>query len=171
MDNISTATGETEDSLTPLTASEAFSVSCESEEIPMPAYHGSEHSDNLLQSPIGQCSVKTTSTGSMMGSIPPASNEVDSSMSIALGAEPKCQEGLVKSKRYSFSLKKLFMYLQHFNQFRCYLSSEEPHSLCFASDDHRINSPVNVHKCLIKSRTHTQTHTHTHAYTGKMESE
>ncbi|XP_067223673.1 BRD4-interacting chromatin-remodeling complex-associated protein isoform X3 [Chanodichthys erythropterus] len=96
MDNISTATGETEDSLTPFTASEAFSVSCESEEIPMPAYHGSEHSDNLLQSPIGQCSVKTTSTGSMMGSIPPASDEVDSSMSIALGAEPKCQEGLVK---------------------------------------------------------------------------
>ncbi|XP_051724396.1 BRD4-interacting chromatin-remodeling complex-associated protein isoform X2 [Ctenopharyngodon idella] len=91
--NISTATGETEDSLRPLTASEAFSASCESEEIPMPAYHRSEHSDILLQSPIGQRSVKTTSTGSMMGSTPP---ELDSSMSIALCSEPKCQEGLVK---------------------------------------------------------------------------
>lgn len=112
--NISTATGETQDSLRPLTASEAFSASCESEEIPMPAYHRSEHSDILLQSPIGQRSVKTTSTGSMMGSTPP---ELDSSMSIALCSEPKCQEGLVKSKSYSFSSEKLFMYQQHFNQF------------------------------------------------------
>lgn len=105
--NICTATGETEDSLKPLTASEAFSASCESEEIPMPAYHHSEHSDLLLQSPIGQLSVKTTSTGSMMGSTPSASHELDSSMSIALGAEPKCQEGLVKSKSYSFFFRKV----------------------------------------------------------------
>lgn len=109
--NISTATDETEDSLTPLTASEGFSASCESKEISMPAYHGSEHSDILLHSPIGQCSVKTTSTGSMMGSTPSASVESDSSMSITLGAKPKCQEGLVKSKSHSFSSEKLFMYL------------------------------------------------------------
>ncbi|XP_056111793.1 BRD4-interacting chromatin-remodeling complex-associated protein [Rhinichthys klamathensis goyatoka] len=92
MDNISTATGETEDSLTPLTASDTFSASCESKEIPLAVYHASEHSDILLQSPT----VKTTSTDSMIGSTPPASDELDSFMSIALCAEPKCQEGPVK---------------------------------------------------------------------------
>ncbi|XDV42622.1 hypothetical protein PO909_011251 [Leuciscus waleckii] len=90
--NISTATGETEDSLTPLTATENFSASCESKEIPLAVYHASEHSDILLQSPT----VKTTSTDSMIGSTPLASDELDSFMSIALCAEPKCQEGPVK---------------------------------------------------------------------------
>ncbi|KAK7142877.1 hypothetical protein R3I94_012278 [Phoxinus phoxinus] len=90
--NISTATGETEDSLTPLTASETFSASCENKEIPLAVYHASEHSDILLQSPT----VKTTSTDSMIGSTPPGSDELDSFMSIALCAEPKCQEGPVK---------------------------------------------------------------------------
>lgn len=96
--NISTATGETEDSLTPLTASENFSASCESKEVPLPVYHASEHSDILLQSPT----VKTTSTDSMIGSTPPASDELDSFMLIALCAESKCQEGPVKSKIPSF---------------------------------------------------------------------
>ncbi|XP_039530557.1 BRD4-interacting chromatin-remodeling complex-associated protein isoform X2 [Pimephales promelas] len=92
MDNISTATGETEDSLTPLTAPETFSASCESKEIPLPVYHSSEHSDIVLQSPT----VKTTSTDSMIGSTPPAPDELDSFMSIALCAEPKWQEGPIK---------------------------------------------------------------------------
>ncbi|XP_067312296.1 BRD4-interacting chromatin-remodeling complex-associated protein-like [Pseudorasbora parva] len=74
MDNdVSTATGETEDSLTPLMASEIFSALCESKEIPLSVHHGSDHSDFQQQTPIGQCTVKTTSTDSMMGSTTTAS--------------------------------------------------------------------------------------------------
>ncbi len=117
MDNhISAAVGEAEDSLTSLTASETFSSLCESEEILMPAYHGSEHTDILLQSPIGQCSVKTTDIDSMKCSTTPASDEQDSSVLIALGADPKCQEGSVMSKSPSSSSEKLFMYLEQLGQ-------------------------------------------------------
>ncbi|XP_058605761.1 BRD4-interacting chromatin-remodeling complex-associated protein isoform X3 [Onychostoma macrolepis] len=117
MDNhISAAVGEAEDSLTSLTASETFSSLCESEEILMAAYHGSEHTDILLQSPIGQCSVKTTDMDSMNGSTTPVSDGQDSSVLIALGADPKCQEGPVMSKSLSSSSEKLFMYLEQLGQ-------------------------------------------------------
>ncbi|XP_016432003.1 glioma tumor suppressor candidate region gene 1 protein-like [Sinocyclocheilus rhinocerous] len=109
MDNhISSAVGEAEDSLTSLTTSETFSSLCESEEILMPAYHDSEHTDILLQTPIGQCSVKTSDD--TKGSTAPVSDEQDSSVLIALDADPKCQEGLVTSKRPSSSSEKLCMY-------------------------------------------------------------
>lgn len=113
MDNhISAAVGEAEDSLTSLTASEIFSSLCESEEILTPAYHGSERTDILLQSPIAQCSVKTADIDSMKTT--PVSEEQDSSVLIALGADPKCQEGPVMSK--SPSSEKLFMYLEQLGQ-------------------------------------------------------
>ncbi len=115
MDNhISAAVGEAEDSLTSLTASEIFSSLCESEEILMPAYHGSERTDILLQSPIAKCSVKTTDIDSMKGSTTPVSDEEDSSVLIALDADPKCQEGPVMCK--SPSSEKLFMYLEQLGQ-------------------------------------------------------
>ncbi|XP_043118419.1 BRD4-interacting chromatin-remodeling complex-associated protein isoform X2 [Puntigrus tetrazona] len=115
MDNhISAAVGEAEDSLTSLTASETFSSLCESEEILMPAYHGLEHTDILLQSSIGQCSVKTTD--SLKSSTTSVSAEQNSSVLIALGADPKCPEGPVMSKSPSSSSEKLFMYPEHLSQ-------------------------------------------------------
>ncbi|XP_073698946.1 BRD4-interacting chromatin-remodeling complex-associated protein [Garra rufa] len=115
MDNhISSAVGEAEDSLTSLTASETFSSLCESEEILMPAYHGSEHNNILLQSPIDQCSVKTTGTDSIKGSTPPDSDQQDSSVLIAVGADPK--EGPVRSKSPCSSSEKLLMYPEELGQ-------------------------------------------------------
>ncbi|KTG46576.1 hypothetical protein cypCar_00004406, partial [Cyprinus carpio] len=114
--HISASVGEAEDSLTSLTASETFSSLCESEEILMPTCHGSEHTDILLQSPIGQCSVKTTDTDSMKGSTTPVSDEQDPSVLIALGADPKFHGGPVMSKSPSSSLEKLFMYLEQLGQ-------------------------------------------------------
>ncbi|XP_050989181.1 BRD4-interacting chromatin-remodeling complex-associated protein isoform X3 [Labeo rohita] len=115
MDNhISSAVNEAEDSLTSLTAPETFSSLCESEEILMSAYHGSGHNDILLQSPIDQCSVKTTDTYSMKGSTPLDSDQKDSSVLITLGADPKCQEGPVMSK--SPSSEKLLMYPEQLGQ-------------------------------------------------------
>ncbi|XP_059376872.1 BRD4-interacting chromatin-remodeling complex-associated protein-like isoform X2 [Carassius carassius] len=117
MDNhISASVGEAEDSLSSLTASETFSSLYESEEILMPTCHDSEHTDILLQSPIGQRSVKTTDTESMKGSTTPVSDEQDSSVLIALGADPKCQGGPVMNKSPSSSLEKLFMYLEQLGQ-------------------------------------------------------
>lgn len=113
MDNhTSSAVGEAEASLTSLTASETFSSLCESEETLMPAYHGSEHTDILLQTPIGQ----TSDTDNMKASTPPVSDEQDSSVLIAPDAEPKCQEGPVTSKRPSSSSEKLFMYPEQLGQ-------------------------------------------------------
>uniref|UniRef100_A0A8C2H270 Si:ch211-168d23.3 n=1 Tax=Cyprinus carpio TaxID=7962 RepID=A0A8C2H270_CYPCA len=113
MDNhTSSAVGESEASLTSLTASETFSSLCESEETLMPAYHGSEHTDILLQTPIGQ----TSDTDNMKRSTPPVSDEQDSSVLIAPDAEPKCQEGPVTSKRPSSSSEKLFMYPEQLGQ-------------------------------------------------------
>ncbi|XP_016097632.1 glioma tumor suppressor candidate region gene 1 protein [Sinocyclocheilus grahami] len=113
MDNhISAAVGEAEDSLTFLTASETFSSLCESEEILMPTCH----TDILLQSPIGQCSVKTPDTDSMKDSTTLVLDEQDSSVSIAPGADPKCHGGPVMSKSPSSSLEKLFMYPEQLGQ-------------------------------------------------------
>ncbi|XP_026141073.1 BRD4-interacting chromatin-remodeling complex-associated protein-like isoform X1 [Carassius auratus] len=117
MDNhISASVGEAEDSLSSLTASETFSSLCESEQILMPTCHDSEHTDILLQSPIGQRSVKTTDTDSMKGSTTPVSDEQDSSVLIALGADPECQGGPVMNKSHSSSLEKLFMCLEQLGQ-------------------------------------------------------
>ncbi|KAK2878361.1 hypothetical protein Q8A67_019152 [Cirrhinus molitorella] len=119
MDNhISSAVGEAEVSLTSLTASETFSSLCESEEILMPTYHGSEHKNILLQSPTDQCSVKTTDTDSMKGSTPLDSrlDQKDSSLLTALGADPKCQEGPVRSKSPCSSSEKLLMYPEQLDQ-------------------------------------------------------
>ncbi|XP_059375423.1 BRD4-interacting chromatin-remodeling complex-associated protein-like isoform X1 [Carassius carassius] len=107
MDNhISSAVGEAEELLTSLTTSETLSSLSKSEDILMPAYHGSEHTDILLQTPIGQ----TSDTDNMKGTASPVSDEQDSSMLIGLDAGPKCQEGPVTSKRTSSSSEKLFMY-------------------------------------------------------------
>lgn len=106
MDNsISTATGEAEDSLTVLTASETFPSLCESEEISMTLYHGSEHSD-ILQSPIDQCSVGAIGTGFELTSTLPAPDVQESSMSAALGSDARFQEGPALCKSPSSSTER-----------------------------------------------------------------
>ncbi|XP_051579130.1 BRD4-interacting chromatin-remodeling complex-associated protein isoform X2 [Myxocyprinus asiaticus] len=106
---------------TRLAASETFSdLFSECEDIPMPVYPGSEHSEILLSPPLGQCSLRTTGTASITGSTTPVSDKqhLDQSVSIALVADPQGEEGPDKCQSPSSSSEELFVSQEQLEQTR-----------------------------------------------------
>ncbi|XP_052010005.1 BRD4-interacting chromatin-remodeling complex-associated protein-like isoform X1 [Xyrauchen texanus] len=101
--------------LTCLASSETFSHSLsECEDLPMPVYPGSEHSEVLMSPPIGQCSVKATGAAFITCSTTPVSQKqcLDPSMSMAVVVDPQSEEGSEKTNRPSSSSEELFVTLQ-----------------------------------------------------------